>query len=76
MKTRITSTEAAAFKARWSVANKAEQEELRATAVEHKARQLAALMASVEKLGWTEALAREESEVRDRWNQLRKAYLA
>jgi hypothetical protein len=37
-------------------------------------RQLAALMASAETMGWTEALAAEEAEVRDRWNRLRAIF--
>jgi len=51
--------------------NAAEQEELRVTPLDLKIRQLAALMASVKSLGWTEALANEEAEVRQRWNRLR-----
>ena len=63
---RITSNEAAAFVTRWSAVNDAERRELRAMSIEQNAQQLAALMASVAKFGWMEALAREESEVRDR----------
>ena len=51
--------------------NAAEQAELRATPLSHKLQQLAALMASVPPLGWSEALAQEEAEVRARWNRLR-----
>ncbi len=72
MKRRITQAEAQAFRARWETVNAAEREELRATPMVHKLRQLASLMASVKSLGWTTALAAEEAEVRDRWNQLRK----
>jgi len=75
MKIHLTKAEAVAFKARWAVVNRAERKELRATSVGHKLQQLAALMASVDKLGWTESLSQEESEVRIRWNRLRKAYL-
>ena len=75
MKTILTKTEAKVFKARWAAANNAERQELRATSLTHKLRQLAALMASVDKLGWAKSLAQEESEVRVRWNRLRKAYL-
>lgn len=74
MKSRITKAEARAFRERWEAINAAEQEELRTTSVAHKLRQLAALMASAEGLGWTEALTAEENEVRDRWNQLRRIY--
>lgn len=76
MKRRITQAEAQAFRARWEAVNAAERKELRATSMVHKLRQLAALMASVKPLGWTTALAAEEAEVRDRWNQLRKIFCA
>lgn len=76
MKIHLTKADAAAFKARWTAVNRAERKELRATSVSRKLRQLAALMASVDKLGWTKSLAHEESEVRIRWNRLRKSYLA
>lgn len=74
MKHRITKAEAQAFKGRWEAVNAAERAELRTISVTQKFRQLAALMASVEELGWTEALASEEAEVRNRWNQLRQRY--
>jgi hypothetical protein len=70
----MTPKEARAFVARWRLVNEAEREELRATPMELKLRQLAAMMASVDQIGWTEALAAEQAEVRERWKQLRKAY--
>lgn len=72
MKPSITTSDAAAFKARWAAVNAAEVEELRSTPMEQKARQLAALMLSVRDLGWAEALEVEEAAVRARWNRLRK----
>jgi hypothetical protein len=72
MKGHMTKSEGRAFKARWAAVNLAEQRELQTTSIDQKARQLAALMESVEALGWTEALASEETEVRERWNELRK----
>ena len=51
--------------------NAAEQAELQTTSLSQKLFQLAALMASVHSLGWSEALAAEETEVRARWNRLR-----
>ena len=51
--------------------NAAEQAELRATSLDRKLHQLAALMASAGPLGWTDALAAEEAQVRTRWNRLR-----
>lgn len=72
MKRSISRAEARRFKKRWGVVNAAERRELRATPLKDKLRQLAALMASAEELGWTEAPAAEEIEVRARWNRLRK----
>lgn len=76
MKPRITKEEAQDFKRRWDEVRSAEREELRSTPVAIKFRQLAALMVSVEQMGWTEALRAEEDEVRKRWMKLRRAYLA
>lgn len=76
MKTPMTKAEAKAFQKRWKEVNRAEREELRKMSPIDKLRQLAALMASVDSMGWHEALAEEESEVRERWIRLRKAYLA
>jgi hypothetical protein len=72
MKTKMTKAAAAAFSARWKIVNDAERVELRATTMGRKFRQLVALMASVNKFGWVEPLAQEESGVRMRWNRLRK----
>jgi hypothetical protein len=67
----LTRKEAQAFRRQWERVNADEQAELRATPLDRKLRQLAALMASVQALGWTEALAAEDAEVRARWNRLR-----
>ena len=67
----MTRAEARAFRARWAMVNAAERAELQATPLDRKLRQLAALMASVEPLGWTKALAAEDAQVRARWNRLR-----
>jgi len=74
MASMISKKEGRAFLRRWRRVNTREIQELRATPMDTKIRQLAALMASVEQLGWTEALREGEAEVRDRWNRLRKAY--
>lgn len=68
----ITAEQARAYKTRWVAANEAEVVELRTTSYALKARQLQALMSSVEQLGWTAALSAEESEVRNRWMMLRQ----
>jgi hypothetical protein len=71
MKKTLTPKEAQAFRARWEMVNAAEHAELRDTLLSQKLQQLAALMASVSSLGWSEALGQEETEVRARWNRLR-----
>lgn len=70
----MTQAEGVAFKARWAMVEAAERDELRATPMDKKVRQLAALMASVEKLGWDQALADEEHMAREQWRRLRGAY--
>ncbi|MBM4275354.1 MAG: helix-turn-helix transcriptional regulator [Deltaproteobacteria bacterium] len=69
---RLTRGEAQAFKRRWEAVNAAEKVELASTPVADKFRQVAALLASGENLGWTEALAAEEDQVRQRWARLRR----
>ena len=73
MKAEITKPAAQAFRRRWEAVGAAELEELRRTPVATKFRQLAALMASVQELGWEQELASEETEVRNRWKRLRRA---
>jgi len=73
---RLTRVEAQAFKRRWEAVNAAEREELGSTPVADKFRQLAALLASAGKLGWTEDLEVEEGQVRERWARLRREYHA
>ena len=70
----VSKDEARAFRQRWRRANEAERAELRATSPEQKLRQLSALMASVDAMGWREALADETDGVRQRWLRLRKAF--
>jgi len=73
---RLTKGEAQAYKKRWETVNAAENEELASTPVADKFRQVAALLASAGKLGWTETLVAEDEQVRDRWARLRKEYHA
>jgi len=70
---RLTKEEAAAYRRRWQIAAEAERAALRATSPDEKFRQFAALMASVESMGWSDALAAEDAEVRARWIRLREA---
>jgi hypothetical protein len=71
---RMTRAEAQAFKDRWEVVNTAEKEELASTPMADKFRQLAALLTSAGKLGWTRDMEAEEPQVRDRWVRLRRVY--
>jgi transcriptional regulator with XRE-family HTH domain len=61
-----------AFKRRWAAVNAAEREELGSLPVAHKFRQLAALMASAGKFGYSQARAAEENQIRKRWARLRR----
>jgi hypothetical protein len=74
MRHRMNKSEAVAFARRWKRVNDAERAELRSTPIEHKLRQLASLMASVDQFGWTNELGAEVDKVRRRWQKLRKAY--
>lgn len=74
MRRPMTRAEAQAFRARWQLVNDAEREELRATPMAVKARQLGTLMGWAGQLGWTESRAAEEQVIRERWQRLRKAY--
>jgi len=72
----ISKGEAQAFKRRWAAVNAAEREELASTPLADKFYQVAALVSSGLKFGWTEALAAEENLVRERWARLRREYHA
>ena len=70
----MTSEEARAFAARWKLVADEERRELRATTLEQKFAQTAALMESARALGWETTDAAEVEEVRARWNRLRALY--
>ncbi len=74
MKQHITKAEMQAFMERWEMVNSREIAELRSTPVEVKLRQLAALMASVDKMGWREKLQEETADVRQKWVRLREKW--
>ena len=63
------------YRRRWALVNRRLTEELRATSMETKLRQLAALMASAGEMGWSRSLAAEDEAVRERWMALRRAQL-
>ena len=70
----MTRAEAQGWKERWEAVNAFEREELRRTPLALKMRQLTTLIAWVKDFGWTEGLAAEEAEVRERWNRLHRIY--
>jgi hypothetical protein len=71
----MTKEEALAYKEGYEAVNALDIEELRSMSDTEKLSQVAALMASVDQMGWREALAAEEEEVRDLWVRLKRAYL-
>lgn len=71
----MTKEEALAYKERYEAVNALDIEELRSMSDAEKLSQVAALMASVDQMGWREALAAEEEEVRELWVRLKRAYL-
>ena len=62
------------YVARYKIVNEFEIAELRSMSIEAKLEQTNALMAVARQMGWTQALADEESEVRERWVRLKRAY--
>ncbi len=74
MKRRMSKAEGRAFAARWKLVNQRERIELRQTTSATKLRQLAALMASADTLGFAQSLAAEDEAARQRWLELRRAY--
>jgi hypothetical protein len=62
--------QALAWKERWRLVREREIDELRAMTIEERLRQLDTMFVLARELGWDEALAAEEEEVRERWNRL------
>jgi hypothetical protein len=71
---RMTKEEALAYIAGYDAVNALEVEELRSMSVEEKFGHAAALMESARRMGWTEALAAEDADVRALWIRLKRAY--
>ncbi|MCZ6820934.1 MAG: hypothetical protein O7G31_15810 [Calditrichaeota bacterium] len=71
---KLTKEQALAFRKRWQIVNAAEIKELRNTSLAEKLQQTAALMASVQAMGWSETLDSDETEIWQRWQQLREKY--
>ncbi len=63
-----------AWKKNWEAINALEAEELRAMTPDEKLRQLAALMESVDAMGWRDELEEGVEEVRERWHRIRSRY--
>ncbi len=61
-----------AYKRRWQLVEEREIEELRAATPEHKMRQLAALMASVDAMGWRKSLEEDDLRIWKTWQKLRE----
>jgi hypothetical protein len=72
--TRLTREQAESYMVRWEPVRLIELEELRATPPAEKFRQLAGLVAFGRTLGWILPDRSDDQEVRDRWQQLRRAY--
>ena len=66
---------AARYRERWAIAREQIDEELRATSMEAKLRQLANLMQSAGEMGWSQSLDEEDDAVRARWMALRRTML-
>ncbi len=71
----ISPQAAARYRERWAIARKRLDEELRATSMEAKLRQLSNLMQSAREMGWSQSLDEEDDAVRTRWMALRRARL-
>ena len=70
----MTKSEALEYVARYKIVNEFEIAELRSTSIGLKLEQTNALMAAARQMGWSQALADEEAEVRERWLRLKRAY--
>ncbi len=75
MSNRITKEQGALYKRQWEAVREADLARLTSMSPDQKLRQLANLMASAKAMGWSESLAAEDAEVRERWNKLRRVYI-
>lgn len=67
----LTKKQAEEFQSRWRLINDTIEEEIRATPVETKLRQLGVMVVSAYALGWDQRLREGEEEVRERWRILK-----
>lgn len=75
----MTKADAETFRSRWNQVNQAEIKELRTVSFAIKFRQLLSLTASIKSFGWSAAQGEamdaqdaEDTEIRRRWQQLRR----
>ena len=71
----ISPEAAAGYLERWALAEQRLIRERRATSMETRLHQLAALMASASAMGWSGALDDEDAAVRERWMAARRSEL-
>ena len=71
----ISPEAAAGYMERWALAEQRLVRERRATPMEARLHQLAALMASASTMGWSGALDDEDDAVRERWMAARRSEL-
>ena len=74
MRNGITKTQARVFKKRWEDVNAIEREEWRRMPLSRKLQELTILTAWARHFGWSKSPADRETEVRERWNRLLRAY--
>ena len=70
----MTKEEAIAYVTGYQAVNALEIEELRSMTLEEKFEHAAALMETAQYMGWAEALAAEDADVRTLWIRLKRAY--
>jgi hypothetical protein len=70
----MTKEDLLAYKERYRAVNALEIEHLRSMTLEQKFEQAAALMESVDSMGWAEALAADDDQAREWWIRLKEAY--
>jgi hypothetical protein len=70
----MTKEEVLDYIAGYEAVNALEIEQLRSMSVDEKFEHAAALMESARRMGWTDALAAEDADVRALWIRLKRAY--
>jgi hypothetical protein len=68
----VTPEDARRFRERWALVAERDREELAGQSMSRKLRQTAALMQSVDSMGWRAALSEGDELVWQRWQTLRR----